>query len=137
MAYFLLKTEPTVYSYSTLAHTRRTVWDGVANPTALRNLKEMQPGDELIIYHTGDEKAAVGKATVVTAAYPDPNASKDAKNLVVIDIEASGALAKPVTLKQIKESPLFEESPLVTQGRLSVVALTSPQWKAILKWSES
>ena len=135
MAYFLLKTEPSVYSYSTLEHTRRTVWDGVANPTALRNLRAAEVGDEVLIYHTGEEKAAVGRARVVKNAYPDPKAKSDEKSrALVIDIEAAGALAKPVTLAKIKQSDLFAESPLVTQGRLSVVPLTAAQWKAILEW---
>jgi predicted RNA-binding protein with PUA-like domain len=126
---WLLKTEPTAYSYDRLEEEGRAVWDGVANPAALRNLAAMKEGDRVFVYHTGDEKAAVGTAKVVRAAYPDPK-SKNPR-LVVVDIEPTGRLARPVTLAEMKALALFAESPLVRQGRLSVVPLTAPQWKAI------
>jgi predicted RNA-binding protein with PUA-like domain len=126
---WLLKTEPSTYSYADLEKEGRAVWDGVKNPFALRNMREMKAGDRVVIYHTGDEKSAVGLAEVTREAYPDPK-KKDPK-LLVVDLRAAGPLASPVTLATIKASPLFKDSPLVTQGRLSVVRLTAPQWKMI------
>jgi predicted RNA-binding protein with PUA-like domain len=126
---WLLKTEPSTYGYDDLEKEGRAVWDGVKNPFALRNLREMKAGDRVVIYHTGDEKSAVGLAEVTREAYPDPK-KKDPR-LVVVDLKAAGRLASAVTLATIKASPLFEGSPLVTQGRLSVVRLTAPQWKML------
>jgi predicted RNA-binding protein with PUA-like domain len=126
---WLLKTEPSAYSYADLQRDGRTVWDGVTNPVALRNLKTMKAGERAFVYHTGAEKAAVGLAEVVRAAYPDPK-RKDAR-LFVVELAAAGRLPRPVTLAQIKALPVFKDSPLVRQGRLSVVPLTEAQWKAI------
>ena len=121
---YLLKTEPSTYSFSDLQREGETIWDGVHNPVALRNLGQMQPGTRLVIYHTGDEKAAVGTASVVSAD------TSDAKN-PLIKIKAGKGLAKPVSLAQIKSNKLFADSPLVRQGRLSVVPLTKEQYKAL------
>jgi predicted RNA-binding protein with PUA-like domain len=126
---WLLKTEPTTYSYDDLERDGRAVWDGVANPVALKNLRAAKAGDLAVIYHTGAEKSAVGLARVVRAAYADPKAD-DAK-LVAIDLEPLRRLAAPIALSAFKSSPLFRASPLVTQGRLSVVALTAEQLGAI------
>jgi predicted RNA-binding protein with PUA-like domain len=126
---WLLKTEPSTYSYDDLEKEGRAVWDGVKNPFALRNMREMKAGDRVVIYHTGDEKSAVGLAEVTREAYPDPKA-KDPR-LLVVDLKAAGRLASPVTLATIKSLALFADSPLVRQGRLSVVRLTAPQWKAL------
>jgi predicted RNA-binding protein with PUA-like domain len=126
---WLLKTEPSTYGYDDLEREGRAVWDGVTNPVALRNLRAMKEGDRVVVYHTGDEKAAVGLAEVVRAAYPDPKAG-DPK-LVVVDLKPKGRLAEPVSLAAIKKMPLFAESPLVRQGRLSVVPLDAAQWKAL------
>jgi predicted RNA-binding protein with PUA-like domain len=126
---WLLKTEPSDFSYDDLEKEGRAVWDGVTNPVALRNLRAMKAGDRVLVYHTGDEKAVVGRAEVVRAAYPDPGA-KDGR-LVVVDIEPRGRVKKPVTLAEIKAMAVFAESPLVRQGRLSVVPLTAAQWKAV------
>lgn len=130
MSYWVLKTEPTAYSYDRLEREKTAVWDGVANPVALKNLRSMEKGDELMIYHTGSEKAVIGTATVATEAYPDPKAGDP--SLVVIDIKVGKRLAKPVTLAQIKADPAFAEMALVRQGRLSVVPATSAQWKRLL-----
>ena len=127
---WLLKTEPSAYSYDDLEREGRAVWDGVTNPVALKNLRAMKAGDEAFIYHTGDEKAAVGRARVARAAYADPK--KGDPRLVVVDIEPAGPLKTPVTLAEIKAMPVFADSPLVRQGRLSVVPLTPAQWKAVL-----
>ena len=126
---WLVKTEPTAYAYADLAKAKRTVWDGVKNPVALKNLREMKVGERVFVYHTGDEKAVVGMAEVVKAAYRDPNASFPSQ--VVVDLQAVGPLARPVTLAEIKARKEFTESPLVRQGRLSVVPLTAAQVKAI------
>lgn len=126
---WLLKTEPGSYSYDDLEGEGRAVWDGVTNPVALKNLRAMKAGDRAFVYHTGDERAVVGRAEVVKAAYPDPKAGSD--RLVVVDLKAAGRLPRPVTLDEIKKLPVFADSPLVRQGRLSVVPLTPAQVKAI------
>ncbi len=126
---WLLKTEPTAYGYDDLEREGRAAWDGVSNPAALKNLRSMKTGDAAVIYHTGDERAAVGLAEVVRAAYPDPK--KDDPRLVAVDLVPRGRFKRPVTLDEIKALALFKDSPLVRQGRLSVVPLTEPQWKAL------
>jgi len=118
---YLLKTEPSEYSFADLQKDKKTVWDGVSNPVALRNLREMNPGDRLIIYETGDHKAAVGLASVVSVKISDPKNPQ-------ITVAADKPLAKPVTLVEIKGSKLFAASPLVKMGRLSVVCLTAEQY---------
>jgi predicted RNA-binding protein with PUA-like domain len=126
---WLLKTEPGDYSWDELERAGRARWDGVRNPAALRNLGAMKPGDRVLVYHTGDEKAVVGVAEVVRGAYPDPK-YPDGK-LLVVDLEPRARLARPVTLAEIKALAEFRDSPLVRQGRLSVVPITAAQWKAI------
>jgi predicted RNA-binding protein with PUA-like domain len=121
---FLLKTEPTAYSFADLQRDKVTVWDGVHNPVALRNLAQMKPGDRLIIYETGEHKSAVGTATVVSNDVSDPKNPQ-------MELKAGKPLAKPVSLAEIKANKLFTDSPLVRQGRLSVVPLTATQYKAI------
>ena len=124
--YYLLKTEPTGYSFADLQRDSVTEWDGVSNPVALRNLREMKPGTKLIIYETGDVKSAVGTATVAKVNNDDP------KN-PVITIKAGTPIKNPVSLAQMKADMHFEDSPLVRQGRLSVVPLTSAQYKTLTK----
>jgi predicted RNA-binding protein with PUA-like domain len=124
--HWLLKTEPSTYSWSDLEREKTAVWDGVSNPVALRNMAAMKPGDDALIYHTGDEKAVIGLARVTKAAYPDPK-SKDPK-LLVVDIVPVRRVAKSTTLQEIKADPAFRDSPLVRQGRLSVVPLTDAQF---------
>ena len=126
---WLLKTEPSDYSYDKLEKASRARWDGVRNPVAIRNLGTMKAGERVFVYHTGDEKAVIGEAEVVREAYPDPKYPEG--KLLVIDIEARGRLSRPVTLAEIKALAEFRTSPLVKQGRLSVVPLTAAQWKAI------
>ena len=128
---WLLKTEPGTYGYDDLEREKRAAWDGVSNPVALKNLRAMKEGDAVLIYHTGNEKAVVGTALVVRAAYPDPKA-KDPR-LVVVDLTPAGRLERPVTLAEIKALPAFAESPLLRQGRLSVVPLTKTQWNALTR----
>jgi predicted RNA-binding protein with PUA-like domain len=129
-AHWILKTEPTAYSFERLLQDRRTVWDGVTNPLALRHLREMAVGDGVMIYHTGDQKAVVGLARVARAAYPDPKA-KDAR-IVVVDLEADHPLPAPVTLATVKADPAFADLALVRMGRLSVVPVKPEQWKRLL-----
>src|SRR5262245_21749074 len=129
MAYWLLKTEPSTYSFADLQRDKQTRWDGITNPVALKNLRAAAVGDGLVIYHTGEEKAAVGLAEVVRAAYPDPKNEK----LAVVDIRAREALAQPVTLATLKADPKFADSPLVRQGRLSFVPLSDAQYQRITK----
>lgn len=126
---WLLKTEPESYSYADLERDGATTWDGVTNPVALKNLREMKAGDRAIVYHTGDERAAVGIAKVAKGAYPDPKLKNPKR--AVVDLVPIGALKTPVTLAEIKAMKVFAESPLVRQGRLSVVPLDAAQWKAI------
>ena len=118
---YLLKTEPSEYSFSDLTRDKGTVWDGVSNPVALKNLRAMKPGDRLVIYETGDHKSAVGTATVVSVDTSDPKIPQ-------VKIKAGNAL-QPVTLALVKANKLFADSPLVRQGRLSVVPLTPVQYK--------
>jgi predicted RNA-binding protein with PUA-like domain len=118
---YLLKTEPTVYSFSDLEREKTTIWDGVTNPAAVKHLREMKPGERLVIYHTGDEKSAVGTATVVSVDGSDVKVPK-------VKIKVGKAIAKPRTLAEVKARAIFAESPLVKQGRLSVVPLTTTQY---------
>ena len=122
---YLLKTEPGVYSFADLQRDNTTIWDGVTNPVAVKNLRGMKAGDRLVIYHTGDEKSAAGSASVVSVDASDP------KNPAV-KIKVEKAIAKPVTLAEIKANKLFSDSPLVRQGRLSVVPLSEAQYKFLL-----
>jgi predicted RNA-binding protein with PUA-like domain len=121
---YLLKTEPSAYSFADLQRDKATIWDGVSNPTAVKHLREMQAGSRLVIYETGGLSTAVGTASVVSVDATDP------KNPVV-KIKVGKALAKPVSLEQIKANKLFADSPLVKIGRLSVVPLTTAQYKAL------
>src|SRR5215472_9528336 len=114
--YYLLKTEPSEYSFADLVNDGGTQWDGVSNPVALRNIAGMKPGDRLVIYHTGDEKTAVGTATVGSVKVDDPKTPQ-------VRIKAGKAVGKPRTLAEIKANKAFADSPLVRQGRLSVVPL--------------
>ena len=118
---YLLKTEPSEYAFADLLKDGATEWDGVSNPVAVRNLGGMKAGDRLVIYHTGDEKSAVGTATVVSVDAKNPKSP-------VVKIQAGKALAKPVSLAEIKANKLFKDSPIVRMGRLSVAPLTKEQY---------
>src|SRR5690242_19398998 len=119
---YLLKTEPSVYSFADLQRDKATTWDGVTNPVAVKHLREMKPGDRLVIYHTGDEKTAVGTAKVVSVDAANPK-------VPVVRIKAGKPVKEPRTLAAIKAQKLFADSPLVKQGRLSVIPLTEAQWR--------
>ena len=123
--YYLLKTEPSEYSFANLMKDGETEWDGVSNPTAVKNLREMKPGDRLVIYETGNVKSAVGTATVVSVDAKDPKKP-------VVKIKAGKALTKVVSLQEIKKEKIFKESPLVRIGRLSVVPLTEEQYEFLV-----
>jgi predicted RNA-binding protein with PUA-like domain len=124
---WLVKEEPENYSYTQFLSDKFTVWAGVRNPVAQRNLREMKKGDRVFFYHTGKEKAIVGTATVSKVAYPDPTAA----GLVVVELAAGKALKRPVTLKEIKTDKRFAEMPLVRIARLSVQPVTDEQWDMI------
>jgi predicted RNA-binding protein with PUA-like domain len=130
MSYWILKTEPSTYSFADLRKAKTAVWDGVKNPLALKHLRAMQVGDEALIYHSGTEKAAVGMARVMKAAYPDPKQSDE--KLVVVELRAGEPLRAPVTLSVIKGDPAFKDLALVRMPRLSVVPATASQWKRLL-----
>jgi len=119
---YLLKTEPSEYSFADLKRDTTTIWDGVSNPVALKNLSSMKAGDRLVIYETGDRKSALGTARVVSV---DASDRKNPK----VEIKADKMLPRPVTLAEVKANKLFRESPLVRQGRLSVVPLTEEQYR--------
>jgi len=119
---YLLKTEPSTYSFADLQREKTTIWDGVSNPVALKNLRAMKPGERLVIYHTGDEKSAVGTATVVSVDASDARSPQ-------VKIKVGAANPKPVTLAEAKANKLFADSPLARQGRLSVVPLNEAQFK--------
>src|SRR6266542_1274183 len=130
MRFWLLKTEPDHYSYTDLERDGATIWDGVANNAALLHIRSMQPGDLALIYHTGDQRQAVGLAEITSAPYPDPQAG-DPK-LVVVDLRPRRQLPQPVTLAAVKAAPAFADFALVRQGRLSVVPVTPEQWGKLL-----
>ena len=126
---WLFKTEPSAYSFQQLQKDKKTVWDGVKNNLALKHLSGIKKGDEIIIYHTGDEKAAVGIARALSAAYPDP--SKKEPKLLVVEIEPVKALSRPVPLAEMKATAKLKNFDLVRLPRLSVMPVTDEQWKII------
>lgn len=122
---YLLKTEPSEYSFADLQREGTTIWDGVSNPVALKNMRAMKSGDQLVIYETADTKSAVGTATVVSVDASDPKNPR-------VKIKSGKPLPKPITLAEIKSNKLFSDSPLVRQGRLSVVPLSEAQYKDLM-----
>jgi len=122
--YYLLKTEPSEYSFADLQRDKETLWDGVSNPVAVKNLREMKPGAKLVIYETGDRKSAVGTATVVGVRVKNPKNPE-------MTLKVGKAITKVVSLEEIKTDKLFADSPLVRIGRLSVVPLTAAQYKRL------
>jgi len=133
--YWIVKTEPSTYSFDQLERDGTTVWDGVRNNLALKHLREMKRGDRVLVYHSGEEKAVVGLAEVAAEAYPDPK-QKDPK-LVVVDLKAAGRLPRPVPLAEIKQEPAFADLALVRIGRLSVAPASAEQFKRLLKMGGS
>ena len=133
-ARWLFKTEPSAYSFDQLVRDRRTVWDGVKNALALKHLRAVAKGDEVLVYHTGDEKAAVGIASVVRGAFPDPTA-KDPR-LVVVELAADRPLAQPVTLADMKANRALAGFDLLRLPRLSVMPVSASQWTEILRMAK-
>jgi len=130
-SYWIVKTEPSTYSFDDLARQKTAVWDGVKNNLALKHLRQMKPGDRVLVYHTGDEKAVVGVAEAMSEAYPDPK-QKDPK-LAVVDLRAVERLPRPVPLAEIKKDRAFADLGLVRMGRLSVMPVSADQVKRILQ----
>jgi predicted RNA-binding protein with PUA-like domain len=130
MPCWLVKTEPSTYAFQDLQRDRKTRWDGVSNAQAQANLRAMREGDEVLVYHSG-EKAAVGLARVARGAYPDPGDPTGKR--VAVDLVAGVALEVPVALEALREEKAFEGSPLLRQGRLSVVPLSATQWRVVLR----
>jgi predicted RNA-binding protein with PUA-like domain len=126
---WLFKTEPSVYSFQQLQKDKKTMWDGVKNNLALKNLKDIKKGDEILIYHTGDEKAAVGVARALGDAYPDP--SQKNPRMLVVDIEAVKPLPRPVTLAQVKANKKLANFDLVRLSRLSIMKVSDDQWETL------
>ncbi len=123
--FYLLKTEPSEYSFADLKKDKKTVWEGVTAPAAVKFLREMNKGDQLVIYHTGTERRTVGTATVLQVKADDPK-----KPLVTIGV--GEAVRNSLTLEQLKTTKEFKDSVLAKQGRLSVVPLTEAQWKLLV-----
>lgn len=133
--HWLLKTDPETYSFETLRKRKSEVWDGVKNNLALIHLRNMKKGDQVLVYHTGGEKAVVGIAKVLKGPYPDPK-GKDAK-LVVVDLAAVKKLKRPVTLEEIKADPAFKDFPLLKISRLSAMPVAEGEWTRILELAGS
>jgi len=133
MAYWLLKTEPDCYAWDQLVRDKRTAWDGVTNAAALKNIRAMKKGDLALIYHTGDQRAAVGIAQIFSNPYPNPSEEDD--RLVVVDIKPQRKLPQPVSLAEIRADKAFAGWDLLRIGRLSVVPVPEPMWKHLLELS--
>lgn len=132
MSYWLLKTEPSDYSYDDLeAEPSGTVWDGVRNYAALKYLRDMEKGDRALVYHTGDQRRAVGVAEVVSDPYPDPEGGDE--RMMVVDVAADFRLERPVPLSELRDLEAFASHPLVTQPRLSVMEVEPDLWEEILR----
>ena len=133
MAYWLLKTEPSVYSYEDLERDKKATWDGVTNPVALKNIKSMSKGDLAFIYHTGDVKSIIGIAEIVSGPYPDPKAGDP--RIVVVDLKPKEKLHASVSLAAVKARKDFSDFALVRISRLSVMPVSAAQWKNLLTMS--
>lgn len=131
LSYWIVKTEPSTYSFDQLEREDKAVWDGVRNPLALKHLRQMKPGDRVLVYHTGDERAVVGVAEVAGAPYPDPK--QDDSKLVVVDLKVERRLPRPVPLAEIKKDKAFADLGLVRMGRLSVMPASAAQFKRLLE----
>ena len=126
---FLFKEEPSNYNFDALMKDKKTVWSGVKNPVAQRNLRSVKKGDRIFYYHTGDEKSVVGIAKALGDAYPDPADTTGKAH--VVDVGPVRTLARPVTLKAIKADPFFKDFALVRISRLSVMPVSDAEWTRI------
>lgn len=135
MAYWLLKTEPSSYSWDDLTRDKKTVWEGVTNALALKHIRTMKQGDLALVYHTGSERAAVGVAEISSNPYPDPKAKDD--RIVVVDLKPKAKLAQAVTLDDIKADPTFAGFDLLRISRLSIVPVPPGMWKRIEQLSRT
>ena len=131
MAYWLVKSEPSVYSYDQLAKDKQTRWDGIRNYAARNHLKSMKKGDEVLFYHSNEGLDIVGIAKVAKEFYPDPASADDA--WVVVDLKAHKRLKNPVSLPQIKADKRLSNMALVRIGRLSVQPVTDEEWNVIME----
>jgi predicted RNA-binding protein with PUA-like domain len=134
MAHWLLKTEPECYAWDDLVRDKRTIWDGIANATALKHIRAMKKGDAALVYHTGDERAAVGVAEITSAPYPDPGQGEE--KLVVVNLKPKKKLPHPVTLSDIKADKAFAGWDLLRIGRLSVVPVPDAIWDRLMELAE-
>jgi predicted RNA-binding protein with PUA-like domain len=135
MAYWLLKTEPSSYSWDDLTRDKKTVWEGVTNALALKHIRTMKQGDLALVYHTGSQRAAVGVAEISSNPYPDPKAKDD--RIVVVDLKPKAKLAQAVTLDDIKADPTFAGFDLLRISRLSIVPVPPGMWKRIEQLSRT
>ena len=132
MRYWLLKTEPSDYSFTDLENEPSgTVWDGVKNYAALKYLRDMEKGDRALIYHTGNQRRVVGTAKVTSDAYPDPE--EDDPKIQVADVEVDRRLERPVPLAELRAERVFADHPLLKQPRLSVMEISPEQWERVLE----
>jgi len=134
MSRWLFKTDPETYSWENLKKSKREIWDGVANPLALKNLRSVKKGDQIFVYHTGSEKAVVGIAKALSDPYSDP--ADETGKLTVIDISPEKELDKPVLLSEIKSNSKLKSWDLVRLGRLSVMPASTEQWQEVLRLSQ-
>ena len=135
MAKWLFKTEPSVYSFDDLVKEGKTVWDGVTNNWALKNISQIKNGDSVFIYHSGNEKKIVGIAQVISEPYPDPRDSN--VKLLVVDIKSKKKFSKPLSLKMLKNDPFFADFMLVKFTRLSIMPVEDNYWKKIVQLAQS
>lgn len=135
MAYWLLKTEPDTYAWDDLARVKSATWDGISNATALKHVRTMKKGDFAVIYHTGDERAAVGVAQLTSGPYPDPNENDE--RLVVVDLKPKTRMSRPVMLPEIKADPAFAGWDFLRIGRLSVVPVPQAMWARLVELSNA
>ncbi len=134
MAKWLFKSDPDTYSFEHLERDGKTVWDGVSNNLALKHLRSVRSGDEILIYHTGDEKAIVGLAEAASDPYPDPK--QNDPRLTVVDIKAVKRLPGSVSLSEVKQTPALKDFALVRMARLSVMPVSEEQWKLLMEMAE-
>jgi predicted RNA-binding protein with PUA-like domain len=135
MSLWLLKTEPSTYSWDELVREKRTVWNGITNAAALKHIRSMNKADQAFLYHTGDERAIVGIVTIISDPYSDP--AEDDEKLVAVDVKPKSKLRRPVSLHEIKADPAFAGWDLLRIGRLSVVPVPRKMWDRVLKIASS